>query len=184
MFNSIEIHDSDDDMPEPQRKLAKLVTSGSESNETSPEKPKETSEASTSKSCEPSTSNSSNPLQAQTQVRHRSRKTQHTVRNAAENEIQFETIPLKEAIKKEHRLSDNDIKHTIKKMLESEEVQDIIQRIANERVRCNFLLATYQMTDINFPLNSNPEFLRAQFRDRLKKRKEQVATATNNPTQN
>lgn len=146
MFNSIEIPDSDDDMSEPSAKVSKPITSSSESNDPSPEKPKETSTASTSKPCEPSSSNSSNPLQAQTQVRHRSRKTQHTVRNAAENEIQFESIPLNATVRKEPRLSDNDsIKSTINNMLESVEIQELIQRISNERVRCNFLLATYQV---------------------------------------
>ncbi|KAL7736309.1 hypothetical protein ACLKA6_014786 [Drosophila palustris] len=172
-------------MPEPATKVAKSITSGSESNDLTPEKQKETSDAPASQSSEPSSSSSSsNPLQSKAQVRHRARKTQHTVRNATENEIQFESIPLNDAVKSERRLSDNDsIKCAINNMLESDEVQEIIQRIANERVRCNFLLATYQIADINFTLNTHPDTLRHQFRERLKKRKERVATATKKAVQ-
>jgi len=148
MFNSIEIPDSDDDMPEPTTGMAKSITSGSETTDPSPEKQREMPDTPTSKSSEASSSNASGNLhETKAQVRHRSRKTQHTVRNASENDMQFVSMPANEVKKTDG------IKTIVNNMLDSEEVQEIIQRIANERVRCNFLLATYQVRASKYSLN-------------------------------
>lgn len=174
MYNPIEIQDSDDEMAEPSSRVKPTVTSGSEASEPTPEKKRKVSMSaakstdvlmvksreSLSSDTTSSPTSSSSANQTKPQVRHRARKTQHTVRNAAENEIQFESILLdndtkeKEAYstaaaqeQKELRLpSESDpIKNTVNQFLGSDEVQQIIQRIANERVRCNFLLATYKV---------------------------------------
>ncbi|KAH8297451.1 hypothetical protein KR044_012082, partial [Drosophila immigrans] len=191
MFNSIEIPDSDDEKPETTiTPRAKSVISGTESNDPSPKKLNESSDASSSKSPE-----SLSFGEAKTQIRHRARKTQHTVRNGVENEIQFESIPLDEAggsscpQAKVPRLEDDGIKSVIENMLDSEEMQKIIQEIAEERVRCNFLLATYQVNsklqylivyikhcqsqlpDMSFRINTELDMLKYQFRERLKKYK-------------
>ncbi|KAH8384605.1 hypothetical protein KR093_002643 [Drosophila rubida] len=199
MFNSIEIPDSDDDAPEtiiPER--TKSVISGTESNDTTPKKQNESSDASSSKSPE-----SLSSREAKVQNRHRARKTQHTVRNGVENEIQFESIPLDETESSSSPQSkvpkidvDDNIKSVIDNMLDSQEVQEIIQQIADERVRCNFLLATYQvktnlqylriyckhwllqLPDMSFRLNTDLGILKYQFRERLKKHKMENNTAT------
>ncbi|KAH8398979.1 hypothetical protein KR222_007351, partial [Zaprionus bogoriensis] len=201
MFYAIEIPDSDDDMPEPGTAKVKCATSSSEASEPTPEKRRKTSPSSTTadgakaKSSEslssdttasPPTSSAS-AHQARTQGRHRSRKTQHTVRNAAETEIQFESILLDVDTKEQQsnpglpaaaapaelRLPESDtLKETICQILDSDEMQKIIQRIANERVRCNFLLATYHLPDMNFTLNTHLDTLKFQFRERLRQRKE------------
>lgn len=175
MYNPIEIPDSDDELAEPSSRVKQAVTSGSEASEPTPEKKRKISMSTAAKSTDvlivksteslssdttssPPSSSSAN--QTKPQVRHRARKTQHTVRNAAaENEIQFESIVLDNDMKeketsaaqeqeqKELRLpSESDpIKDTVNQFMASDEVQQIIQRIANERVRCNFLLATYKV---------------------------------------
>lgn len=171
MYNLIEIPDSDEEMPEPISR-GKPVTSGSEASEPTPEKKRKISMSTkatdniVAKSTESISSDttssppsSSSAMQLKPQIRHRARKTQHTVRNAAENEIQFESILLDvdtketktkpiatQEVQEELRLSGTDpIKDTVHQFLETEEMQQIIQRIANERVRCNFLLATYKV---------------------------------------
>lgn len=151
MYNPIEIPDSDDEMPEPISRV-KPVTSGSEASEPTPEKKRKISMsakaadvivAKSTESLSSDTTNSppssSSANQIKPQVRHRARKTQHTVRNAAENEIQFESILL------DVDTNEKKIKDTINQFLASEEMQQTVQRIANERVRCNFLLATYKV---------------------------------------
>nr|AAL28447.1 GM04983p [Drosophila melanogaster] len=60
----------------------------------------------------------------------------------------------------------------IRSLVQSDEMQELIKRIANERVRCNFLLATYQLPDMNFSLNTSMDTLRNQFRERLKQRRD------------
>ncbi|EDW60564.1 uncharacterized protein [Drosophila virilis] len=199
MYNSIEIPDSDDDMPEPATAMAKSITRDSQINEHTPEKQRKISvpssaETSSTRTSEFSPSDASSncpPIDINSkQVRHRSRKTQHTVRNAAENEIQFETIPLDDeatesgvhqSVQEDKRLKDSkNLRLAIGNMVNTEEVQAIVQRIANERVRCNFLLATYQLPDINFALNTPIEALKLQFQERLKQRRERTNT-TNSP---
>lgn len=175
MYNPIEIPDSDDELADPSSRVKQAVTtSGSEASEPTPEKKRKISMSAAAKPTDvlmvksteslssdttSSPPSSSSVNQTKPQVRHRARKTQHTVRNAAENEIQFESIVLDNDTKeketsaaqgqeqKEVRLpSESDpIKDTVKQFMASDEVQQIIQRIANERVRCNFLLATYKV---------------------------------------
>ncbi|XP_034105017.1 uncharacterized protein LOC117568452 isoform X1 [Drosophila albomicans] len=182
MFNSIEIPDSEDEMPEPTRltESEKSVISGTESNDPSPKKQNELSDTS---SCGKSTESLSSS-EARAQIRHRARKTQHTVRNGVENEIQFETIPLDDTAdgssspqSKVPRLEDDDIKTVVENMLDSEEMQQIIKQIAEERVRCNFLLASYHLPDMSFRLNTDLAVLKHQFRERLKKYKVENASA-------
>ncbi|EDW31693.1 GL11256 [Drosophila persimilis] len=60
----------------------------------------------------------------------------------------------------------------IDNMINGHEMQALIKRIARERVRCNFLLATYQLPDMNFALNTHIDTLRYQFRERLRQRNE------------
>lgn len=208
MYNPIEIPDSDDEMPESISRV-KPVASGSEASEPTPEKKRKISMSAKAadvivgKSTESLSSditnsppNSSSANQIKPQVRHRARKTQHTVRNAAENEIQFESILL------DVDTNEKKIKDTINQFLATEEMQQTVQRIANERVRCNFLLATYkvrlpaatlsvtsyvyfiihlylQLPDMNFVLNTHTDMLKFQFRERLKQRKERPTTTTN-----
>lgn len=170
MYNAIEIPDSDDDMSEPTLDLPKSVSSIAEINEHTPEKQRKTSISTaapeavtattpgsasyeTTGSVPPKTKNnissSSNQMQTKNQGRHRSRKTQHTVRNALENEIQFETIPLDDetSAAQEQLVKENEkLNVVIGNLINTDEMQTVVQRIANERVRCNFLLTTYHVS--------------------------------------
>ncbi|XP_030380031.1 uncharacterized protein LOC115628182 [Scaptodrosophila lebanonensis] len=66
----------------------------------------------------------------------------------------------------------------IRKMLNTEDMQLSISSIAEERVRCNFLLATYHLPDMNFVLNTHIDILKYEFRDRLRQRRERFAAST------
>ncbi|XP_017959690.1 uncharacterized protein LOC108653579 [Drosophila navojoa] len=201
MYNSIEIPDSDEDMSELTIDLPKSESSAAEINEHTPKKQRkisvssaaETNIATTPGSTSSETTNSSplnaansnkdinNPLHATHHVRHRSRKAQLTVRNGLENEIQFETIPVDDEnpADQEQRVKENESVYTlIANMLNTDEMETIVQRIANERVRCNFLLATYNLPDMQFSLNTPLEMLKFQFQERLKLRRERL-NATN-----
>ncbi|KAH8253062.1 hypothetical protein KR032_003405, partial [Drosophila birchii] len=113
--------------------------------------------------------------------RHRSRKSQLQAKRMSPTDLQFVTIPVEEgpdapptkqsklekdaAVKKEH------VKASIAKLLAADDMQKLIKRIARERVRCNFLLATYQLPDMNFSLNTHMDTLCFQFRERIKQRR-------------
>ncbi|EDV98190.1 uncharacterized protein LOC6568718 [Drosophila grimshawi] len=213
MYNSIEIPDSDDDMPEPATALAKSTNKRREADEHTPEKKRKlsaevdekaaavatatTSDSDAAVNSSPanvsSSSSNANANLTATQVRHRPRKTQHTVRNAAENEIQFESIPLDDDDDEDEGGEDESHKINVHlkapateplmyvyeeymKMLDRPDVQEIIERIAIERVRCNFLLATYLLPDMNFKLNTPKEVLKNQFIERVR-RKERLTGA-------
>lgn len=173
MYNSIEIPDSDEDVSEPTIDLPKLESSAAEINEHTPKKQRkisvssatETNAATTPGSTSSEITNSS-PLNSTNsskdskdnnqhtthQVRQRSRKAQLTVRNGLENEIQFETIPVDDETPsaQEQRVKENESLHTlIANMLNTDEIETVVQRIANERVRCNFLLTSYHVSNIN-----------------------------------
>ncbi|KAH8271537.1 hypothetical protein KR018_004689 [Drosophila ironensis] len=79
-----------------------------------------------------------------------------------ETEAETETEALSRA---EH------IRKTIDQFVNAEEMQTLINTVAKERVRCNFLLATYQLPDMNFSLNTDLETLQFQFEERLKQRR-------------
>ncbi|XP_016946563.1 uncharacterized protein LOC108022220 [Drosophila biarmipes] len=68
--------------------------------------------------------------------------------------------------------SKDKVKTAIRNLLQTDEMKKIIRQIANERVRCNFLLATYQLPDMNFALNTSLDTLCIQFRERLKQRRD------------
>ncbi|XP_068146386.1 uncharacterized protein [Drosophila tropicalis] len=144
----------------------------------------------------PTTANGNENNDNTKSVRHRARKTQHQPR-PTDTDIQFETIasgvdsttaaeaestctPAKQ-IKMQHEEGSsahrNQIQVAITEMLNKQEMQDEIKRIAKERVRCNFLLATYQLPDMNFTLNTSIDTLRIQFLDRLKQRREKARLA-------
>ncbi|XP_033150976.1 uncharacterized protein LOC108596953 isoform X2 [Drosophila busckii] len=107
------------------------------------------------------------------------RKTQHTVRNEAETDMQFETIADEESVLMPvavpSKLDDN-LKTAIGNMLDSDDTKTYLQRLANERVRCNFLLATYQLPDINFVIGTPIETLQNEYNLRLRQRQERSAT--------
>ncbi|EDW77056.1 uncharacterized protein Dwil_GK22130 [Drosophila willistoni] len=146
----------------------------------------------------PTTANGTESNDNTKSVRHRARKTQHQPR-PTDTDIQFETIasgvdspteahveststPAKQ-LKMLHEEDssaqgyNNQIQVAITEMLNKNEMQDEIKRIARERVRCNFLLATYQLPDMNFTLNTSIDTLRNQFLDRLKQRREKARLA-------
>ncbi|XP_039483687.1 uncharacterized protein LOC120446679 [Drosophila santomea] len=115
--------------------------------------------------------------------RHRSRKSQHGARRISAD-LQFESVAVdelgaggskaskKRKMEKEPTVAQDKVSVAIRNLVQSEEMQELIKRIANERVRCNFLLATYQLPDMNFALNTSMETLRNQFRERLKQRRD------------
>ncbi|XP_002006664.2 uncharacterized protein LOC6580866 [Drosophila mojavensis] len=189
MYNSIEIPDSDEDMLELTIDLP-IESSAAEINEHTPKKQRkisvssaaETNTATTPGSTSSETTNSS-PLNSNKdsntthQVRHRSRKAQLTVRNGLENEIQFETIPVDDETPaaQEQRVKENErVSTLIANMLNTDEMETVMQRIANERVRCNFLLTSYNLPDMHFSLSTPLEMLKFQFQERLKLRRERL----------
>ncbi|KAH8301617.1 hypothetical protein KR059_006592, partial [Drosophila kikkawai] len=113
--------------------------------------------------------------------RHRSRKSQLQAKRMSPTDLQFETIPGEEGseappakhpkLEKDAALKKETMKASIAKLLANDEMQELIKRIARERVRCNFLLATYQLPDMNFALNTPLETLCFQFRERIKQRR-------------
>ncbi|KAH8348481.1 hypothetical protein KR084_007962 [Drosophila pseudotakahashii] len=114
--------------------------------------------------------------------RNRARKSQQGARRISPD-LQFESIALEEGgaeskISKKSKLdkdptdSQDKVSTAIKSLVQSDDMQELIKRIANERVRCNFLLATYQLPDMNFTLNTSMDTLRLQFRERLKQRRD------------
>ncbi|XP_017002689.2 uncharacterized protein [Drosophila takahashii] len=124
--------------------------------------------------------------------RNRARKSQQGARRISPD-LQFESIALGEGgaesqISKKSNLnkdptdSQDKANTAIRNLLQSDEMQELIKRIANERVRCNFLLATYQLPDMNFTLNTSMDTLRLQFRERLKQRKERGKRKAKGPS--
>ncbi|EDV56342.1 uncharacterized protein LOC6546837 [Drosophila erecta] len=116
-------------------------------------------------------------------VRQRSRKSQHGARRISAD-LQFESVAVdelgaggskaskKRKMEKEATVAQDKVNVAIRNLVRSEEMQELIKRIANERVRCNFLLATYQLPDMNFALNTSMDTLRNQFQERLKQRRD------------
>ncbi|XP_032572156.1 uncharacterized protein LOC116800567 [Drosophila sechellia] len=115
--------------------------------------------------------------------RHRSRKSQHGARRISAD-LQFESVaadelgaggskaPKKRKMEQKAAVAEDTVSVAIRSFVQSDEMQELIKRIANERVRCNFLLATYQLPDMNFSLNTSMDTLRNQFRERLKLRRD------------
>ncbi|KAH8285070.1 hypothetical protein KR054_004678, partial [Drosophila jambulina] len=113
--------------------------------------------------------------------RHRARKSQLQAKRMSPTDLQFETIPGDEdlesppakhsKLEKDAALKKELVKESIAKLLASDEMHKLIKRIARERVRCNFLLATYQLPDMNFSLNTPLDTLCFQFRERVKQRR-------------
>ncbi|XP_041449757.1 uncharacterized protein LOC121404414 [Drosophila obscura] len=111
--------------------------------------------------------------------------------------LQFETIALEDEesrrakmpkVSDEPQLQRN-VVDAISNLIAGHEMQALIKRIAKERVRCNFLLATYQLPDMNFALNTPRNTQRYQFRERLRQRNEKnlpnaatTTTTTSRPT--
>ncbi|XP_003736953.2 uncharacterized protein [Drosophila pseudoobscura] len=127
--------------------------------------------------------------------RQRSRKSQHQTLRMSPADIQFETIALEDeetrrankmaSVKTDEPQLQRNVVDAIDNMINSHEMQALIKRIARERVRCNFLLATYQLPDMNFALNTHIDTLRYQFRERLRQRNERNllnAATTSLPT--
>lgn len=111
-------------------------------------------------------------------VRHRARKSQHQTLRMSPTDCQFETegapTPSKQLLlEKDTAISSKDkTNQFFADFVNSNEMQDLIKIIANERVRCNFLLATYQLPDMNFALNTSMNTLRFQLKERLKQRQD------------
>ncbi|KAI8038382.1 uncharacterized protein LOC128254693 [Drosophila gunungcola] len=115
--------------------------------------------------------------------RNRARKSQQGARRISPD-LQFESValgageaggskaPKKPKLESDSSNSQDKVSTAIRNLVQSEEMQELIKQIANERVRCNFLLATYQLPDMNFALNTPMETLRIQFRERLKQRRD------------
>uniref|UniRef100_A0A0A1XGH8 Putative ATP-dependent RNA helicase L377 n=1 Tax=Zeugodacus cucurbitae TaxID=28588 RepID=A0A0A1XGH8_ZEUCU len=55
--------------------------------------------------------------------------------------------------------------------LASDETKALLQQIAEDRVRINFLLASYNMPEIQFSLHTKPDVLQFQLEERIKHRK-------------
>ncbi|KAH8401888.1 hypothetical protein KR009_008531, partial [Drosophila setifemur] len=113
--------------------------------------------------------------------RNRARKSQHQTLRMSPTDCQFESIAVEEdgpSAPKQPKLemdavqTEESVKKTISDFIHSEEIQELIKSIAKERVRCNFLLATYQLPDMNFTLNTPMETLRFQLQERLKQRRD------------
>ncbi|XP_017039104.1 uncharacterized protein LOC108086638 [Drosophila ficusphila] len=115
--------------------------------------------------------------------RHRARKSQHGSRRIS-SDLQFESVSLEggkgdeakgsKQSKLEKASADTqlDVNAAIENLMKTKEMQELVKQIANERVRCNFLLATYHLPDMNFALNTPIDTLRGQFRERLKQRRD------------
>ncbi|XP_016981261.1 uncharacterized protein LOC108046193 [Drosophila rhopaloa] len=115
--------------------------------------------------------------------RHRARKSQHGARRISPD-LQFESValeagergdskaPKQPKLETDSSNSQDKVSTAIRNLVQSEEMQELIKQIANERVRCNFLLATYQLPDMNFALNTPMDTLRVQFRERVKQRRD------------
>ncbi|XP_017068853.1 uncharacterized protein LOC108106373 [Drosophila eugracilis] len=116
--------------------------------------------------------------------RNRARKSQHGARRISPD-LLFESVALEDGeeggqskapkkVKYEKESTDSQVKVStaISNLLKRPEMQEVIKRIANERVRCNFMLATYQLPDMNFALNTPMDTLHMQFRERLKQRRD------------
>ncbi|KAH8386198.1 hypothetical protein KR200_001022, partial [Drosophila serrata] len=113
--------------------------------------------------------------------RHRARKSQLQAKRMSPTDLQFVTIPEDEGLEappskqskleRDAALKKEQVKASIAKFLANDEMQGLIKRIARERVRCNFLLATYHLPDMNFSLNTHMDTLCFQFRERIKQRR-------------
>ncbi|SPP75136.1 uncharacterized protein LOC117580511 [Drosophila guanche] len=197
MYNSIEITDSDDednsvvDAPERSESLPPSGASKTYAvNETTPRKVKPASlenDASPSSSDKTGTSPGTGADNDKCNAkgpggRQRSRKSQHQTLRMSPADLQFETIALEDEetrrANKAPKLHTDEpplqanVVDAISKLIADDEMQALIKRIARERVRCNFLLATYQLPDMNFALNTQTNTLRHQFRERLRQRNE------------
>ncbi|XP_017087460.2 uncharacterized protein [Drosophila bipectinata] len=112
--------------------------------------------------------------------RHRARKSQHQTLRMSPTDCQFETEgappPTKQLVleKDSAASSKGKTNQFFANFVNSAEMQDLIKTIANERVRCNFLLATYQLPDMNFALNTSMNTLRFQLKERLKQRQDRA----------
>jgi len=116
--------------------------------------------------------------------RNRARKSQQGARRISPD-LQFESVavdggegggaseaPKKPKLEKDPEDAKDRVDKAIKDFVKTDEMQELIKQIANERVRCNFLLATYQLPDMNFTLNTSLDTLCIQFRERLKQRRD------------
>ncbi|KAH8252238.1 hypothetical protein KR038_006970, partial [Drosophila bunnanda] len=118
--------------------------------------------------------------------RHRARKSQLQAKRMSPTDLQFVTIPQEEdappakqsKLESEAALKKEQVKASIAKFLANDEMQGLIKRIARERVRCNFLLATYHLPDMNFSLNTHIDTLCFQFRERIKQRRGNATPAS------
>ncbi|XP_033252424.1 uncharacterized protein LOC117191754 [Drosophila miranda] len=214
MFNSIEITDSDEeanfvvDAIEPKCSGTRRPSGESKESaviEITPKKAKPAflaKVASTSPSSSDKTGTSpgtgtdvNDKSNAKGPGRQRSRKSQHQTLRMSPADIQFETIALEDeetrrankmaSVKTDEPQLQGNVVDAIDNMINGHEMQALIKRIARERVRCNFLLATYQLPDMNFALSTHIDTLRYQFRERLKQRNERnllSAATTSRPT--
>ncbi|XP_036318007.1 uncharacterized protein LOC118732972 [Rhagoletis pomonella] len=63
--------------------------------------------------------------------------------------------------------------------LMSDETNALLRQIAEDRVRINFLLASYNMPEIQFSLHTKPEVLQFQLEERIKHRRRRCQEASN-----
>ncbi|XP_054742739.1 uncharacterized protein LOC129247583 [Anastrepha obliqua] len=64
-------------------------------------------------------------------------------------------------------------------LLISDETTALLHQIAEDRVRINFLLASYNMPEIQFSLETKPEVLQFQLEERIKHRRRRSLEASN-----
>lgn len=64
-----------------------------------------------------------------------------------------------------------DLPDVCAEFLASDETKTLLQQIAEDRVRINFLLASYNMPEIQFALHTKPDVLQFQLEERIKHRK-------------
>uniref|UniRef100_A0A0K8UF05 Uncharacterized protein n=1 Tax=Bactrocera latifrons TaxID=174628 RepID=A0A0K8UF05_BACLA len=65
----------------------------------------------------------------------------------------------------------DDLPDVCAEFLASDETKALLQQIAEDRVRINFLLASYNMPEIQFALHTKPDVLKFQLEERIKHRK-------------
>ncbi|XP_039950563.1 uncharacterized protein LOC120768091 [Bactrocera tryoni] len=65
----------------------------------------------------------------------------------------------------------DDLPDVCAEFLASDETKALLQQIAEDRVRINFLLASYNMPEIQFALHTKPDVLQFQLEERIKHRK-------------
>lgn len=65
----------------------------------------------------------------------------------------------------------DDLPDVCAEFLASDETKALLEQIAEDRVRINFLLASYNMPEIQFALHTKPDVLQFQLEERIKHRK-------------